>query len=207
VLLLLAPPPLFYVWTLHSGGIPIFVPDLWPNSLYNVRYGLAALPLLALAVGALVANLPTGWRTPVIGLATLLFAGPQLAAGTGASICWQEARVTSEARRQATEAAATFLRSHYRQGDGIVMSFGDLTGILREAGIPLREALIQDNVPDWQRVVSEPATQLRESWAVTSSGDAVDRIVTSLGQSASRFQCLDKVTEQGGPTVQICRRG
>ena len=40
---LLALPPFFYVWSLHSGGTPIFVPELWPHSWYNTRYGLAAL--------------------------------------------------------------------------------------------------------------------------------------------------------------------
>ena len=36
-------PPLFYVWSMHSGGTPIFVPTLWPFSYYNTRYALAAL--------------------------------------------------------------------------------------------------------------------------------------------------------------------
>ena len=42
-LLLLALPPAFYVWSMHSSGTPIFVPDLWPHSWYNTRYAIALL--------------------------------------------------------------------------------------------------------------------------------------------------------------------
>ena len=48
-LLLLALPGAFFVWSMHSGVVPIFMPHLWPHSYYNTRYGLAVLPLLAVA--------------------------------------------------------------------------------------------------------------------------------------------------------------
>src|SRR5674476_390788 len=48
-LVLLALPGVFYVWSVHSSGTPIFLPVLKPFSYYNSRYGLAVLPLLALA--------------------------------------------------------------------------------------------------------------------------------------------------------------
>ena len=44
-------PPIFYVWSMHSGGTPIYVPGFGSASYYNTRYGLAALPLLAIAGG------------------------------------------------------------------------------------------------------------------------------------------------------------
>src|SRR5262249_44767777 len=35
-LLILALPPVFYLWSMYSsGGTPIFVPGLWPHSYYN----------------------------------------------------------------------------------------------------------------------------------------------------------------------------
>ncbi len=52
-LLLLALPPAFYVINVHSGASPINMPSLWPHTYYNVRYGTAALPLLALAAAAI----------------------------------------------------------------------------------------------------------------------------------------------------------
>jgi len=198
-LLLLLPAPLFYVWTLYSGGIPIFVPQLWPHAAYNTRYGLAALPFLALAVGALIARAPARLQRSAAALAVLAVMAPWLgSAGPSASICWTEAQASSIARRASTADAAAFLRAHYQPGDGILMSFGDLTGVLREAGIPLREALIQDNGGYWQAEIAGQTARIPEAWALTAAGDRV-------AEAGAGFHCLDTVHERGAPTVQIYR--
>jgi len=207
LLLLLLPTPLFYVWTVHSGGIPMYIPQRWPYTAYNTRYGLAALPLLALAVGALVAGMPVRWRAPSAALATALALGPWMRAPwPDVSICWREARDTSGPRRAWTHEGATFLRQHYHSGEGIFMSFGDLTGILREAGIPLREALIQGDGPDWRDAVARPELCLREAWALTAGGDQVGDAVGRGLESDPAFQCVERIEERGAPTVRIFRR-
>jgi hypothetical protein len=55
-------PPAFFVLSMHSSNTPIFMPTLWPNSYYNTRYGLAALPLLAFGGAALVTLVPDRLR-------------------------------------------------------------------------------------------------------------------------------------------------
>ena len=51
-LLLWMPLP-FYIYSVAYGSVPIFIPQLWPHSYYNSRYGMEMLP--ALAVFAFVA--------------------------------------------------------------------------------------------------------------------------------------------------------
>ena len=46
-LLLWMPLP-FYVYSVAYGSVPIFIPQLWPHSYYNSRYGMEMLPALAL---------------------------------------------------------------------------------------------------------------------------------------------------------------
>ena len=46
-LLLWVPLP-FYVYSVAYGSVPIFIPQLWPHSYYNSRYGMEMLPALAL---------------------------------------------------------------------------------------------------------------------------------------------------------------
>ncbi len=46
-LLLWIPLP-FYVYSMAYGSVPIFIPQLWPFSYYNSRYGMEVLPALAL---------------------------------------------------------------------------------------------------------------------------------------------------------------
>ena len=46
--LLLWVPLVFYVYSIAYGSVPIFIPQLWPHSYYNARYGMEMLPELAL---------------------------------------------------------------------------------------------------------------------------------------------------------------
>jgi hypothetical protein len=46
--LLLWVPPAFYVYSVAYGSVPIFIPELYPHSYYNARYGMEMLPALAL---------------------------------------------------------------------------------------------------------------------------------------------------------------
>jgi hypothetical protein len=61
-LLLLWLPVPFYVYSIAWGSVPIFIPQLYPNSFYNSRYGLELLPAFAifgtLAIPALLSALP-----------------------------------------------------------------------------------------------------------------------------------------------------
>jgi len=49
--LLLWVPLAFYVYSVAYGSVPIFIPQLWPHSYYNARYGMELLPALALFAG------------------------------------------------------------------------------------------------------------------------------------------------------------
>ncbi len=46
--LLLWVPLVFYVYSVAYGSVPIFIPQLYPHSYYNSRYGMELLPALAL---------------------------------------------------------------------------------------------------------------------------------------------------------------
>ncbi|HEV2646949.1 MAG TPA: hypothetical protein VGU46_11345 [Acidobacteriaceae bacterium] len=45
--LLLWVPLAFYVYSVAYGSVPIFIPQLYPHSYYNARYGMEMLPALA----------------------------------------------------------------------------------------------------------------------------------------------------------------
>src|SRR5204863_1823416 len=50
-LLLLWTPLPFYVYSIAYGHVPIFMPELYPWSYYNVRYGTALLPAIVVGCG------------------------------------------------------------------------------------------------------------------------------------------------------------
>jgi len=174
--LLLAFPPAFYIWSLHASGTPIFIPTLWPFSYYNSRYAIPMLPLLGLGVAAICS-------TPRIAVAAVLVCmAPWFTTKFGREnwVCWKESQVNSENRRGWTAEGAKYLREHYQKGDGIWLNFGDLTGILREARIPLKEALHEGNELKFNRTVARPELFLHEQWVVTFAESAVAKGVAKL---------------------------
>jgi 4-amino-4-deoxy-L-arabinose transferase-like glycosyltransferase len=204
-LLLLALPGAFYVWSLHSSDTPIFVPVLWPYSYYNTRYGLAVLPLLALASAALVAVAPRR-RALVSILVIALGTAPWWIHPQPRNwVTWEESRVNSEARRQWTREAADYLGPRYLRGSGIITSFGDLAGIFRQAGIPLRETFTGDSRVPWLAAVKRPELFLWQEWAVAQAGDAVDRAVADP-RCGPLYRLEKSIAVQGAPVIRIYRR-
>jgi hypothetical protein len=200
--------PVFYLWSMHSGGTPIYIPQLWFNSYYNTRYGLAALPLLAIAGGCLVLVTSQKWRPVLAMTIVLLGVAPWLLRPTPEVwICWKESQVNSEARRAWTEQAANFFDSQYQRGQGILTSFGDLTGIFREAGIPLRETLHQGNVLAWISATRRPDLFLRQRWAVAFSGDEVATAIRQATlKTGPRYHLVQTIMVRGAPAIEIYKR-
>ena len=190
----LALPSLFYVWSVHSSGTPIFVP---PYGWYNTRYGLAALPLAAFAGGSLIMLLPSRSRWAA---ALLLGVVPILiwALSQTPAITWKESQLNSAARRAWTKQAAEFLEPRYKPGSGLMVPFGDLTGILREAGIPLRESLHEGNGPAWLAAISRPDLFLHEEWVVA------DKVRVS--QFGPHYQLRKRIIVEGASPVEIYQR-
>ena len=60
--LLLWVPLGFYVYSVAYGSVPIFIPQLYPHSYYNARYGMEMLPALALFACLAAAEAERRWR-------------------------------------------------------------------------------------------------------------------------------------------------
>ena len=203
VMLLL--PPLFYMWSMHSsGGSPIFVPHLWPNSYYNTRYGFAVIPLAAFAAGMLVALYPRAWTACAIALASC---GVWLWQPSPENwITWKESQVNSVARREWNREGAEYLKQHYRHGTGIFTTFGDVTGIFRLAAIPLRDTLTWDVQPHWEAAIQRPDLFLHEEWAVVVAGDPIQRCLQRAQLTGPRYTLQRRIVVKGAPVVEIYRR-
>jgi hypothetical protein len=199
-LVLLALAPAFYVWSIHSSGTPITVPHLWPYGWYNTRYALAVLPLAAFAAGALVAVLPSRARLPA---ALILSAIPASvwSATRVAPITWKESEVNSVSRRMWTGEAAEFLAANYLPGSGMIAPFGDLTGVLREAGIPLREGLHEGNGPAWLAALARPDVLLREEWGLAFADDDA-----CMALRRANYRLRKRIIVKGARMVEIYQR-
>lgn len=204
-ILLLALPGVFYVCSIHSEGTPIFMPAMWPHSYYNIRYGMGVLPLLAVGGAGLVALAPRG--RPLVALLVVVagsmhwFLHPQ----PSSWVTWEESRVNSEARREWTGEAAAYLAPRYRPGAGILTSFGDLTGVYRAAGIPLRETFTGDNGLPWLAALRRPELFVWQEWAVAKAGDAVDAALAPE-HCGGLFRLETSIEVKSAPAIHIYRR-
>jgi 4-amino-4-deoxy-L-arabinose transferase-like glycosyltransferase len=204
---LLALLPAFYVASMYSSGTPIFVPHLPPFTRYNTRYGLAALPLLAFAVATLVNAAPSRFRAwSAAGLAALALSPWLFTAWPESSVVWRESVDNSATRRAWTAEAGGFLRTHYR-GGGIATSFGDLTGALTFAGVPIRESLYEDNGLQWDTLVARPDLFLKEEWVLAFSGDALSNAVFRAQRNGPYYDLVRRIEVPGARVVEIWRRG
>jgi hypothetical protein len=206
-LVLLALPGVFYVWSMHSSGTPIFLPVLPPFSYYNSRYGLAVLPLLALCGAGLVSVAPRPLRGLLAVLAILAAVVPWMAHPQPVNwVTWEESRVNSVARREWTRQTAEYLRPRYVRGSGILTGFGDLTGVYRTLGIPLRETFTPDNGLAFDAAVSRPELFLHEPWVVTMGGAAAQTAVNRAARVGIVYSLEKSVVVKDAPVIEIYRR-
>jgi hypothetical protein len=196
-LLLLLLPGVFYLYSMHSGGTPIFVPLLYSGAYYNVRYGLSVLPLAAVASAAIVAVVPVRMRVLFMALAILAGSVHWLVRPQPENwMVWQEGNKNYAAHRVLEREVEDYLRPRYIRGAGIVTSFGATTAIYRELGIPLGETLTGDNGPVWD------AAFPHQAWAVVLAGDWAESKVKACGC----YTLQQSFAVKDAPEIHIYRR-
>jgi len=207
-LAMLALPGAFLIWAMYStGGTPIFLPTLKPFSYYNSRYGLAVLPLLALAAAALVTIAPARIRAWAAILLVLAAIAPwALHPSPSNWVTWEESRVNSESRRAWTAQAVDYLKPRYLRGTGILGEAGDLRGVYREAGIPLREVFNVDNGLPFDAAILRPELFLHEEWIVTQGGGKAQTAGMRAGLRGKNYTLVKQIIVKDAPVIEVYRR-
>ena len=179
-LLLWFPLP-FYVYSIAWGSVPIFIPQLYPHSFYNARYGLEMLPAIALfgfvalawterrlrAAHPLRARLlaPVAFALAAINSVVMMAMTP---------LVLKEGIVNSITRVALETAIARQLES-FPAGSAILMSTSDHIGAVQQAGIPLRTMLSENDRDSFQAALAAPAE--KADYVVTIGKDPVEAAV------------------------------
>jgi hypothetical protein len=200
--------PAFYVWSMYSSNAPIFVPTLYPFNYYNTRYGIAVLPLAAFGVGALVLSIPRGWRKAAI-LLPVIAISPWLVHHSRQSwVCWKESENNSISRRIWTARGAQFLERNYRPGDGVLISFGDVPGVLCKARIHVSESLYEGNGPAWLINAYKPEMIHTCKWAIAelTPDDPISHAIDKANHKKIVYRTVLEIHTKDDPVVRIYRR-
>ncbi len=179
-LLLLWTPLPFYALAISRGGVPLFFPDWWPYTYYNVRYGLQLLPAVAVSVAVVLwfgmMPLTRRWRA-VVGLLALAFVGTHyISIWHAGPICLREAKTNSATRLPFERRLAAELQSLPANAT-VLMSLGEHGGALQQAGIPLHRTINETTHPFWKNALANPASHA--DYAVAFGNDAVAVAIAS----------------------------
>ena len=210
-LLILWIPLPFYALSVAYSGVPIFVPAWWPFGQYNLRYGLQALPgvavFSALAVNWILAQIPgTGGRTAFAAIAIGLWSwGTLAAAREPASLL--EATHNMQSRVQLQERLAVEL-SRLPRESSILMALRDYPGAPQRAGFELKRVINENDQrlwirpvdPEglWSRALRNPAALV--DYAVGFAGDPVD-----ASAQQNHLATMLSIDVEGQPRATIYR--
>jgi hypothetical protein len=218
VLFLLWLPLPFYAFSVAYGSVPIFVPEWWPFSYYNVRYGLELLPAIAVFVAAIpwaVSRLHRRWLAVVTTL--VLFLAVLLAFSSSAwcfsrrsqdrnwgrkwmiPICYREAWANSRSRRQLEAQVAQALEA-IPQDSTILMYTSDYVGAIQKSGIHLDHTVSECTRFAWDSARSAPF--MGADYIVAVAGDPVAEAVAINPRGLTKVAI---VRTPGKPEVTIYR--
>jgi hypothetical protein len=187
VLSFLAAPVLFNVVSLWLGQSTLRVPQVAPFGMWNDRYGLMALPLLAVGVGALVRR----WRIIAPGVLIVAVVSTALAArGTPITVADGRYGLSGGAAAQTARATATLARAYH--GGEILADDASASGIMFASGLNLSQFVTVGFHPFFEHAMADPADSVE--WVLAFDGDAIS---DAIDQHPARFSAFYLVVRDG----------
>jgi hypothetical protein len=182
---LLASPVVFNIVSLWTGQSTVRVPQRPPYEMWNLRYGLMALPLLAFGAGALVRRWKAPLALPVVAVA--IFATVVLNAVTVPMTLVDGRTGVSSATAGKPEAAALYLGAHYT-GGRVLADDTTSSPLIYASGLNLREFITVGFKPYYANAIADPAASA--TWVVAVPGDDVYRDIQAHPDRFAAFHLV-----------------
>ena len=182
VLAALLAPIAFNLLTLFLGQTTIRVPQTTtPQQLFNTRYGLEALPFLAVCAGALAARF--SGRLRLVPLVACAYTVVSMAVATPITLA-EGLHGDSVANVPQEQAAAQYLSAHYA-GGRVLADDSLVSPLIFRSGLDLKQFVTVGFHPYYEDALAHPSTSV--SWVVVFTGDAIDAQMHSHPQRYSAF--------------------
>lgn len=205
--LLMATPFIFNVLTLFMGQSVIFIPHLTPytfeHTIFNVRYGLMVIPLVAFGWAYLFRVVNVGAKLFLIGLFVFQFALYYV--GYSQVISWQDgmtglsAAIRPEAER--------WVKENYDSGLVLMDDYARTVSVVR-SGIPMEHMIYIGNKPYWEESLVTPDKHV--NWIVMQENDAVWKSLWMIPAHKARltknYDVVYKSREGVGPNITIFKK-
>jgi hypothetical protein len=173
---------LFNVLALFLGFSILNLPELnWNPSgteageLFNVRYGILALPFVAVGIGLLVAHMKKYVKTAV-SLIIVLVLMQSVAIYLQGVITIQDGQTGSSAF--VNQDIATALKREVKPGEEVIISTSSYNAVTYNSGLDLDSFIHEGVSKEWNGALSEP--EKHAEWLVMSNNDVGEPVYTSL---------------------------
>jgi hypothetical protein len=198
-LLLWSPVP-FYAASIAWGSVPLYFPDWYPFSYYNVRYGLQLLPAFAVYAALGCEFLRNFFRLRWIGTAaSVLILVSYFSEWRSTPICLREARVNGAARMAFEQQLAGVLKN-LPSSSILLMNCGAHSGAVQAAGIHFSRIIRETNFRDWGQALAQPARSA--DYLIAFPGDEVWQ---AAQRDQTTLELMDRVGESGSNEAFIYR--
>ena len=196
----------FYVYSVSYGSVPIFIPQLYPHSFYNSRYGMEMLPAFAVFTAFALYKLAVSLKAkqPLVArvmqpVSLALIALNLLFMLHSIPLVLKEALVNSRGRL-ALETPLAEQLAMVPHGAAIMMDNSEYVGALQTAGVPLKQTIGPSDYYRWRGGLADPAASA--SLIVTAEGDAISKVVASHPEGLTELSIL---CTTGKPCVRVYR--
>jgi hypothetical protein len=175
----------YYIINLYGGNGVIFVPQLYPGKMHNIRYAMTFLPLFAIA-GAVITS-----RVRFAGAALVaIVLAEYIAMGASGHIITLNESVSGFAGRDAHAsriAAGDWLRTHYDHG-AVLADVFDNDVVAFESRIPGRTWVNVGDPDLYGRALKSPEDVV--SWVVIRKNDAMAERFHDGAYLENNFSCV-----------------
>ncbi len=198
----------FYVYSVAYGSVPIFIPQLYPHSYYNARYGMEMLPALSV-FAALAAERMDVWlrgKTEAwarVGarfwppLAMVLCVANCIAMMYWTPLVLKEGMVNARTRVSLEESLALELEQMPADAP-VMMALSAHVGAVQTAGRTLRSMVSENDSQSFDAALQAPAHHA--AYVIAIAGDPVAKAVAEHPQGLKE---LAVVCTTGQPCARV----
>jgi len=185
-LLLWLPLP-FYIYAVAYGSVPIFIPQLYPHSYYNARYGMEMLPAMAVYAALAAEQLEQWLRGENMGwgklfarfwqpAVMLLCVANCLAMMYKIPLVLKEAMVNSTTR-MSLEQQIAYVLEPIPDNIPVMMMLGAHVGAVQRSGRPLVSMVSENDSETFAKALADPADNA--AFVIAIDGDEVAQAVAA----------------------------
>jgi hypothetical protein len=205
--LLFLVPFIFYVQSMAHAAVALYVPTLFPNTYYNLRYGIEMLPAVAIFPSFLItAKTPPRLRAALIGVIMFVVLGQYTFAishGIEALPVVRESIQNTPCKSPQQQAVIHFLREHY-DGGRILVALGKWPCVMPAIGIPFHNTISEANRRIWKQLPGNPGEWVE--WILRGEDDSVDELMRAYPEAFKEFDLVEHRKFGAGEEVEIYRR-